>query len=242
MRFQIIFTLILGALLSLLMAMGSKRPRSDAALVAPSALRSSPITITPNGQQLAVINPDSNSFSLIDRSSLTLLLEIPVGPNPQTVTVEPSGRWAFVSNRDDDTISVVDLEVQELITHLPVGDEPFGVVAGPDGRVYVANAGSSTIQIIDQLTLDTLATIPVATAPRGLALSPDQSQLYVTHFLTGQLSVINTETFNVESVISTGPDSNLSQGILLDPDTQLAYLPHTRSNVTNQALLPAFTT
>ena len=143
----------------------------------------------------------------------------------------------FVSNRDDDTVSVLDLEAAELITHLSVGDEPFGIVAGSEGRLYVANTGSGTIQIIDQLTLETLATIPVEPQPRALALTSDQGELVVTHFSSGKLSVIDTETLNVEAVISTGPDSNLSQGVLLDPASQRAYLPHTRSNVTNQALL-----
>ena len=121
MRLQITLSVVLGSLLSLVMG------TPDFQLISASALRSSPITITSDGQQLAVVNPDSNSFSLVNLASLTLLLEIPVGPNPQTVTIEPSGRWAFVSNRDNDTISMVDLVAEELITHLSVEDEPFGV-------------------------------------------------------------------------------------------------------------------
>ena len=237
MRHQIAFSLILGALLPQVIAVGSKHPDSHANFVSPQALRSSPITMTPDGQYLAVINMDSNSVSLVDIPSLTLTLEIPVGPNPQTLSIDSSGKWGFVSNRDDDTISVVDLEAGELITHLPVGDEPFGVVVGPNGRLYVSNTGSNTVQIVELSTLDTLATVPVEIGPRGLALSPDKGQIYVTHFLSGKLSVINADTLNIEAVISTGPDSNLSQSIWLDPATQLAYLPHTRSNVTNPALL-----
>ncbi|MDA2929648.1 beta-propeller fold lactonase family protein [Acidobacteria bacterium AH-259-O06] len=206
-------------------------------LQAAGALRSSPITITPDGQHVVVINPDSNSLSVVDISSLRVTLEIPVGSNPQTLSLDSSGKWAFVTNKDDDTVSVVDLEAGELITNLPVGDEPFGVVVGQGGRVYVANTGSGTVQIIDQSTWDTLATIPVETGPRGLALSLDERSLYVTHFQSGKLSIVNTDTFNVEAVISTGPDSNVSQSILLDPASELAYLPHTRSNATNQALL-----
>ena len=219
------------------MGIGSGRTGSRTASDSPQALRSSPIAIAPDGQLLALVNPDSNSVSLVATSSLTLRFEIPVGANPQTLSIDPSSKWMFVSNRDDDTVSVVDLEAAELITHLSVGDEPFGVVAGSDGRLYVANTGSATIQVIEQLTWDTLATIPVGSQPRGLALTSDQGQLAVTHFLNGRLSVIDTETLSVEVVISTGPDSNLSQGILLDPATQRAYFPQTRSNVTNQALL-----
>ena len=200
-------------------------------------LRSSPIAIAPSGQLLAVVNSDSNSISLVETSSHLLLVEIPVGCNPQTLSFDSSGSRIFVSNRDDDTISVVDPEAAEVIASRPVGDEPFGVVVGQDDRVYVSNEGSNSVQIIDPLVWETVATVAVEPGPRGLALSPDESRLYVTHFLSGKLTVIETEGFTVETVISTGPDSNLSQGILVDPQTQLAYLPQTRSNVTNPALL-----
>ena len=193
--------------------------------------------LVPGATFLAVVNPDSNSFSLVDLSSNSLSVEIAVGTNPQTLSIDASGKWAFVTNRDDDTLSMVDLETEELTDNMGVGDKPFGVVVSQNGRVYVTNTGSDTVQVIDQSTLDTISTIPVEDGPRGLALSLDESSLYVTHFQNGKLSVVNTDTFSVEAVVSTGPDSNVSQSILLDPVNQLAFLPHTRSNATNPALL-----
>ena len=55
--------------------------------------------------------------------------------------------------------------------------------------------------------------------------------------MRGRLSVIDTEMLTVETVISTGPDSNLSNGISINPDTQRAYRPQTHSNTSNRALL-----
>lgn len=69
----------------------------------------------------------------------------------------------------------------------------------------------------------------------GIALSPDGARLYVTHFLTGQVSVIDTAQLAVAAVISTGADSNMAQRIVLNSGR--AYLPHIRSNTLNRFLL-----
>src|SRR5262249_13839770 len=78
-------------------------------------------------------------------------------------------------------------------------------------------------------------------APRGLALSPDESRLYATHFFTGRVSVIDTRTLTIQTTLSTGSDSNLSQSMVLDSSSALAFLPQTRSNTGNRALLFAST-
>ena len=198
---------------------------------------SSPIAVAPDAGLLLTVNPDSNSVSLIDTVSLRLLAEIPVGPNPQTVSVDSSGGRAYVTNRDDDTLSIVDLNLGREVEALLVGDEPFGVLASLDGRVYVSNSGSDAIDVFDKTSLNRLARIATGPSPRGLALSSDQKRLYVTHFLSGKLTLINTQNFSVETVISTGQDSNLSQAVVIDSATQRAFLPQTRSNSTNRALL-----
>jgi YVTN family beta-propeller protein len=201
------------------------------------ALHSSPIAVAPDAGLLLIVNSDSNSISLIDTVSLRPLAEIPVGPNPQTVSVDPSGGRAYVTNRDDDTLSIVDLTLGREVGALRVGDEPFGVLASLDGRVYVSNSGSDAVDVFDKTSLNRVARIATDPSPRGLALSSDQKRLYITHFQSGKLTVINTQNFSVETVISTGQDSNLSQAIVVDPATQRAFLPQTRSNATNRALL-----
>ena len=63
------------------------------------------------------------------------------------------------------------------------------------------------------------------------------SSLYVTHQLSGAVSVIDLAERRVLQVIDTGPESNRTQRIVLHPSTNRAYLPHIRSNVTNPHLL-----
>jgi YVTN family beta-propeller protein len=229
--------LLLCVLPILGMREASQRPISIYAAGSAATFRSSPIAVAPDGRLLLTVNPDSNSISLIDTVSRRLLAEIPVGPNPQTVSVDPSGGRAYITNRDDATLSIVDLNLGREVGALLVGDEPFGVLASLDGRVYVSNSGSDVIDVFDKASLNRLARIATEPSPRGLALSSDQKRLYVTHFLSGKLTVIDTQNFSVETVISTGQDGNLSQAVVIDPVTQRAFLPQTRSNTTNGALL-----
>jgi YVTN family beta-propeller protein len=73
--------------------------------------------------------------------------------------------------------------------------------------------------------------------PAGLALDPDAGKLYITHLFSGKVSLIDVSSFTLEAAISTGNNTNLSQFILLDLATKRAYLPQTRSNTTNMALV-----
>ena len=58
----------------------------------------------------------------------------------------------------------------------------------------------------------------------------------MTHFFTGQVTAIDLESLSVSAEVSTGADTNLSQFIAVEPGGKKAYLPQTRSNVSNAAL------
>ena len=153
---------------------------------------SSAIAITADGATLLVVNPDSNSLSLVDLGTLPPLTEVPVGVDPRTVAVDDAGAWAYVANRGSDSVSVVDLTAREAITEVAVGDRPCGVVVSPDGtRLYVAEQGIDRLAVLDTTTLEVVDTFSVADRPSGLAISGDGSTLFVTH-LPGKTVAILT--------------------------------------------------
>ena len=227
---------------------------------------SSAIAITSDGGLLLVVNPDSNSISLIAPSPAPNLQEISVGIDPRTVALDDEGRRAYVANRGSHTVSVVNLDSQQVIADVPVGARPYGVVVSPDGsRLYVAEQGADRINIIATDSLSTLETIPTLDRPSGLALRSDGGTLYVTHLFLNGISVMRLPhgrlflplIGNAESTgrqpepasarpavassdsphfITLFPSSNLVQSIVLSPDGETAYVPHTRSNSTNRTL------
>ena len=251
-------------------------PPHQARLADPPRVKrsSSAIAVTADGRLVLAVNPDSNSLSLVDASTQETIAEIPVGVDPRTVAVDDAGRRAYVANRESDSVSVIDLDAHAVIAEVPVGDRPYGVVVSPSGdRLYVAEQGADQVRILDTSSLTTLSVLPTRDRPSGLAISDDHT-LYVTHLLTGQVSVISPDrhsiflplilktsrttqhatrtthhasrtthhasrfTFDASRLtpILLWPDSNLAQSIVLSPDGQRAYVPHTRSNTSNRAL------
>jgi YVTN family beta-propeller protein len=225
---------------------------------------SSAIAITSDGATLLVVNPDSNSISLVDTASQATVVEIPVGVDPRTVTVDDAGHRAYVANRGSDRVSAVDLDAHATSAEVAVGNRPYGVVVSPSGdRLYVAEQGADQVRILDTTTLDTLSVLPTADRPSGLALSNDGRTLYVTHLLSSSITAITvrphaiylpllrkdaatspsplaearaSRTPFLVSSLQLWPDSNLVQSIVLSPDGERAYVPHTRSNASNRAL------
>ena len=213
-----LLTLLIGGLLYL--------PATTAA--------TSSIGLTPDGTTLFVVNPDSGSVSAIDTASETTLAEIIVGKDPRILTLGPDGQRLYVTSQASATLTILETQPFSIRTKLRVGPEPYGVVADPTGHlVYVAASGVDRIDVVDTELAQVVDSIPVQTRPKGLALSNDGTRLYVTHFLSGTVSVIDLPSRSVLAVISTGPESNLAQRIVLHPTNNRAYLPHLRSNVSN---------
>lgn len=198
------------------------------ALLLLSAARSATIAVTPDGARVATVNPDSNSVSILDTASRTKIAEVAVCATPQTLSIDANR--LFVVCRDG-RLNEVDLESMRVTRAAAAGVEPFAVVAS-GGRVYISLFGESRVLVFDA-SLSPIGSIATEEFPRGLAF--DDGKLYVTHFRSGKLSVIDTATNLVSRVISTGSDSNVSQSVLVSGNR--AWLPQTRSNATNPALL-----
>ncbi len=196
MRFRICFVVlfVLGLLCS--------RSGPVAGQDSPSVRRSSSaIALTADGATLLVVNPDSNSLTLVDTASRAVLAEIPVGVDPRTVAVDDLGQRAYVANRGSGSVSVVDLAARAVVAEVDVGYRPYGVVVSADGsRLYVAVQGADRLVVLDTATLTIVRAIPVADRPSGLALSADPSAgsgqagetLYLTHLLNNTITVLPT--------------------------------------------------
>ena len=250
-------------LLTLLFLAAALPPPAAAASLPPPPSRA--IALTPDGKTLLVVNPDSNSLTLVDTATQVVIAELPVGRDPRTVAV--AGGRAYVANRGSRSVSVVDIDLRETVAEINVGYRPYGVVADPvKGRVYVSVQGEDRIVGLDAATHEVISSRKVSALPSGLALSPAGDTLYVTHLLSGMVTVLPAEPVRIylplilkggiggsqfpgdqvlapeeiSSDLSVSiplfADSNLAQSIVLSPDGSQAYVPHTRSNTGNLAL------
>jgi YVTN family beta-propeller protein len=214
------------------------------------------LALNDSGDILVVVNPDSNSITLVDTASLSKLVEIPVGENPRSVTL--NGNIAFVANQGSDTISVIDLLAKSVLHTIPVGDRPVGAAVSPDSRfLAVAELGDDAIRFLDTTTFEHLSVYQVADRPYGLSFTPDGNYLLVSHLLNGAITRLNVQPFiayfpeihtlstNVENLLpaqsqNSGLEAQISiptwenvapaPAIILNQPGTRAYLPQTMAN------------
>jgi PGF-pre-PGF domain-containing protein len=173
-----------------------------------------------------ITNVDSNTVSVIDTATNTVIATVPVGMKPSGVAVSPDGSKVYVTNGYSNSVSVIDTATNTVTATVPVGSIPLGIAVTPDRtKVYVANWGSNgignTISVIDTSTNTVIATIPVGNAPTGVAVSLDGSKVYATNQGSNTVSVIDTSTNTVLATVNAG---NAPEGIAISPDGSKVYV------------------
>jgi len=202
---------------------------------------SSTLALADEGRALVVANQLNGTVSIVEvvvANQARTLAEVPVGPDPRGLAVTPDGLTALVVLRGQSALAVLDVR-QAAVTHvIPLGGAlAYGVVANAD-TAYVSLQGSGEIAVVDLAARQVRERIPVPAGPTGLALWGEI--LYVTHFWSGDLSLVYLPQSRVIDVVATGADTGATQAVELDTTRGLAYLPQTRSNTQNR--FPTFDT
>jgi YVTN family beta-propeller protein len=172
-----------------------------------------------------VTNEGSNSVSVIDTSTNTVVATVGVGTRPFGVAVTPDGTRAYVTNNIvSGSVSVIDTSSRTVVATIGVGANPLQVAITPDGtRAYVTNIGSNFVSVIDTSTNTVVATVPDGgTAPFGVAITPDGTRAYVGDETSATVSVIDTST---NTLVATVPCTCFGAGgVAITPDGTRAYV------------------
>ena len=186
------------------------------------ANKPSGVAVGTTGTRMYVANTGSDSVSVIDTATNTLIdtnpsangvNNISVGNSPGAVAV--NGNRLYVANSggtvsviNTDTNTRIDANPSPLSTDISVGNSPSALAANGN-RLYVANRGSGTISVINTDTNTVIDTNPTAIGVNNItvgsspsALAVNGNKLYVANTGSGTISVINTDT---NTVIDTNP-------------------------------------
>ena len=181
-----------------------------------------------HAQNAYITNVNSNTVSVIDTVTNTVIATIPVGLNPFGVAVSFDGSKVYFTHVGG--VSVIDTVTNTVVATIPVGLSSSccgGVAVTPDrSKVYVVNSNANTVSVIDTATNTVIGSpIPVQLDPRGVAVAPDGSKVYVADeiaFFGGTVSVIDTVTNAVSATIPIG-DPPLG-GVAVTPDGSKVYV------------------
>jgi YVTN family beta-propeller protein len=203
-----------------------------------------------NGTLLVVVNPDSDSVSLVDTAGQQVLAEVPVGDDPRAVAADD--RLAYVVSQGNDSLSVIDLVTATVVATAPAGHRPVGVSLSPDGRVLaVAAFGEDAVLFLHAKSGRTLSVHHTADRPHGLVFTADGRYLLVTHLLDGHVTALPFRPFLAflpavaapngsaggsgtvswpRRFLATWPNVAPAPAIALNAAGTRAYLPQTMAN------------
>jgi YVTN family beta-propeller protein len=105
-----------------------------------------------------ITNQISNTVSVIDTATQTVVATVPVGESPDGVAVNLAGTRAYVANQDSDTVSVIDTATLAVIATVPVGEGPaalgqFVAPAQPPPNLTLSLTGCLACRAGDRLTV-----------------------------------------------------------------------------------------
>ena len=142
------------------------------------------LAVNPVKNEVYAVNTGSNSVSVIDATTNTVVATIGVRQRPYFIAVAPDGKRAYVPNSGSNTVSVLDLEARRQVGVAATGEGPGVARVSPDNRTLVVtnqHAGSVSVYSINAsgppLTLrNAFAGCAGAT---DIAILPDSSKAFV---------------------------------------------------------------
>ncbi len=174
-----------------------------------------------------VANWGSDSVSVVDLGSHEQVEEVEVGYRPYGVLLSPSGDRLYITEQGSDRLRCLDTDTLSTLAQYSLGDRPTGLAISSDGNtLYVTHLLTNQIDVIN-LTPE-FVYLPLILQSNSIALQGSPIE-------TRQPYKAASPNFAI-TPITLWQHSNLVNSIILSPDGQFAYVPHTRSNTTNHTL------
>jgi len=186
------------------------------------------VTLTPDGKQAYVLHRGSEAFTIIDIDSRQVEQTVQLGFTPTLTIFSRDSKLAFLAGpriEGKGSIAKFDTMSKSVSELAPIETSfyPLDAAFSSEGRrLYVGNTKDRILRVFDPVNLQMTKRIPLDDEGFGLATLPDGSKLYVTHYVDGSMSVINTESETVVEVIED--IAQLPVAIAISADGRRAFI------------------
>ena len=185
-----------------------------------------------NSQIVYSANRNSNTSTVINSNSNTIITTINCGLQAECVAVNKILNKIYIANNGGNSISVINPCSNIVESTISVGVYPAGISVSPDGqRLYVPIYSSNQLQVINTATNAIITSITVGslsiTAPEQCVVSPDNSRVYLTLFDVNKVAVIDAATNTVLTYYDT---DNRPTGVDISNDGTRLYVANQNDN------------
>ena len=196
------------------------------------------------------VNPDSDTVSRIQATTLAKELEISVGTKPHSLALRPDGSALWVVCEKSDELWALDPTTGALITktNLGYGIAPEAIAFAPNGSAaFIVSQGAESLLKLDPSTLAITGSLNLGAQPNSLAISGDSSRILVTRFISpdtqGEVWEVNPATMSLTRTFALAFDNtpdgeNSGRGVpnyltqvAIAPDGRHAWIPSKKDNI-----------
>jgi hypothetical protein len=217
---------------------------------------SSPVVFDPVRGGAWTANGDVGTISYVDIDSGRVIQEIPIGTDIRSVALSADAAWVAAVDRSG-AVTLLDAQTREVRRSIALGSHPRACVwdAANPRWLYVVVEDDGQVVVVDRTLGQIASLVDVGRLPSGLAVSATQRELYVTHRIDADVTVVDLHDRTVAAEISLAdePFSDLAtpngkpfafESLAVTADSLRAWVPHellapTHPLVFNQTLFPA---
>jgi YVTN family beta-propeller protein len=203
------------------------------------------VQISPDGSMVWVSESggtnSANSFITVIQTATNQVsgtISLLGGLTPGSIVFAPDGKQAYVAAFPQPVVEVVDVSTMAAVAEIYPLSNPSGLAVSPDGTtLLIPNTGTTRTTAVSESKGSLLASIPVGDSGDqnsggyifgGVALAPGGARAYVTNYISGNLSVVDTGSKTVITNVpalppGTAPDFGPA-GVVVAPDGSKVYV------------------
>lgn len=171
------------------------------------------MAVSPDGRLVINTSETTNMVHWIDTASLTLIDNTLVDQRPRDGVFTRDGSALWVSSEIGGTVAIIDVAKRDVIKTIsfriggvsPDRIQPVGIELTRDGRyAFVALGPANHVAVVDAKSHAVLDYLLVGRRVWHLALNGDESRLYTTNGVSGDVTVIDVARLEPVKSIRVG--------------------------------------
>lgn len=166
-------------------------------------------------------NGRSNSVSVFDLLTYKILMDIPVGQNPDAIFYDDFSKKIITCNGRSKDATIVDPATNKVVATVPLGDKPETAVSDGKGKIFVNGETTSAVIVFDATTYKEVARYKIdgGEEPTGLAIDRASNRLFIACAGSKTMVVMNAANGKTVAKFPIGD----SDGLVFDPQTKIIY-------------------
>lgn len=181
------------------------------------------VAIAPDLGRVFTSNQGDNKVNVVDAKTLTTIMKVDTGVNPDAIMYEPTKKMVWAFNHTGKSATVIEGATGKVVATIPLsGAVETGQADASLGKVFVNIEDTNSIDVIDMNSYKVVANYKVApaVAPTGMALDAKTHRIFVTG---GEAPIMIMMDAATGKVVAQGPTCSRSDATWIDLSVNRAF-------------------